>query len=126
MFFDDNSIDYDSLLVKSGQLRLHMNMVRVLSIEMYKCVKGINPTYLNEMFSISASSYDFRNQSRLDQPKFNTRTFGYKSFKYFGAKLWNLLPSYLKNIEDLHVFKSNIYKWCFTEQANKVLIQMDL
>ena len=103
-----------------------MNMIRILSIEIYKCVKGTKPDYLNEMFSLSNSHYDLRDQSRMEQPKFNTKTFGYRSFKYLGAKLWNLLPSHLKSIDDLHVFKSNLHKWCLTEKAHKILAQMDL
>ena len=124
--YQDSKLDYGSLIGKGGQLSLRMNMIRVLSIEIYKYVKGTNPDYLNEMFSLSNSHYDFCNQSRLKQPKFNTKTFGYRSFKYLGAKLWNLLPSHLKSIDDLHVFKSNLHKWCLTEHAHKILAQMDL
>ena len=124
--YQDSELDYAGLIGKSGQLSLRMNMIRILSIEIYKCVKGTNPDYLNEMFSLSDSHYDLRDQFRLEQPKFNTKTFGYRSFKYLGAKLWNLLPSHLKSIDDLHVFKSNLHKWCLTEKAHKILAQMDL
>ena len=124
--YQDSELDYASLIGKSGQSSLRMNMIRILSIEIYKCVKGTNPDYLNEMFSLSNSHYDLRDQSRLEQPKFNTKTFGYRSFKYLGAKLWNLLPYHLKSIDDLHVFKSNLHKWCLTEKAHKILAQMDL
>ena len=124
--YQDSTLDYGSLIGKSGQLSLRMNMIRVLSIEFYKCVKGINPDYLNEMFSLSNSHYDFRDQSRLEQPKFNTKKFGYRFFKYLGAKLCNLLPSHLKSIDDVYVFKSNLHKWCPTEHAHKILAQMDL
>ena len=106
--YQDSKLDYGSLIGKSGQVSLRMNMVRILSIEVYKCVEGTNPYYLNEMFSLSNSHYDFRDQSRLEQPKLNTKTFGYRSYKYLGAKLWNMLPSHLKSIDDLHVFKSNL------------------
>ena len=41
-------------------------MVRVLSIGIYKCLKRTNPDYLNEMFSLLDSYYDFRDQSRLE------------------------------------------------------------
>ena len=124
--YQNSKLDCGSLIGKSGQSSLRMNMIRVLSIEIYKCVKGINPDYLNETFALSDSHYDFRDQSRLEQPKFNTKTFGFTSLKYLGAKLWNLLPSYMKSIDDLHVFKSNPHKWCLTEHANKILAQTNL
>ena len=72
-----------------------MNMIRILSIEIYKCVQSINP---DEMFSLSNSHYDCRDHSRLEQPKFNTRTFGYRSFKNLGSKLYLLLLSYFSTI----------------------------
>ena len=89
-------------------------------------INGINPAYLNEMFTVLNSEYNFRNQSRLDQPKFNTKTFGYKSFNYFGAKIWNLIPTHTKSTDDLSIFRSNIYKWCQTEYAQNVLDQIGL
>ena len=85
--YQDSKLDYASLFGKSGQLSLRMNMIRILSIEIYKCVKGTNLDYLNEMFSLSNSHYDLRDQSCLEQTTFNTKTFGYRSFKYLGAKL---------------------------------------
>ena len=73
ILYQDSRLDYGSLLGKSGQLSLSINMIRVLSIEIYKCVKGPNPDYLNEMFSLSNFHYDFRDQSHLEQLKFNTK-----------------------------------------------------
>ena len=59
--------------------------------------------------------------------QFGSKIFkGYRSFKYIGAKLWNLLPSHLKSIDDLHVLKSYLHRWCLTEKAHKILSQMGL
>ena len=51
---------------------------------MFKCMNGLNPLYINEMFVGKDSIYNLRDQSRLLQPKFNTKGYGYRSFKYFG------------------------------------------
>ena len=122
----DKSLSYDDLLKKSGQLSVRMNLIRLLSIEVFKCVKGTNPSYLNDMFTEPSSCYDFRNPSRLLQPKFNTYTFGYKSFRYFGSKVWNLLPSNLKRCDNIHAYRKELYEWCLTDEANKVLKILDL
>ena len=34
-------------LKKSGQLSLRINLMRLLSIEVFEYVRGINPSYLN-------------------------------------------------------------------------------
>ena len=82
--------------------------------------------YLNDMFIAPTSSYDFRNSSRLLQPKFNTYTFGYKSFRYFGSKVWNLLPAKLKKSDNIHAFRKELYDWCLRDEAAKVLKMLDL
>ena len=92
----EKSLGYDELLKKNGQLSVKMNLMRFLIIEVFKCVRGINPSYLKDTFIAPSSNYGFRNPSRLLQPKFNIYKFGNKSFRYFGSKVWNLLPAKLK------------------------------
>ena len=113
------------MLKKSGQLNIRTNLIRLLAIEVYKCVNGINPKYLNDMFIAHVSNYNFRNQHRLVQPQFKTHKFGYKSFKYFGSKIWNSLPSHIKSSDNIDIFKKLIYKWCLTDTAIKMLEQLN-
>ena len=114
------------MLKKCKQLSLRMNLMRLHAIEMFKCVNGINPKYLNDMFTLPDSNYEFRNEKRVLQPKFQTYRYGYKSFRYFGSKIWNMLPHNIKNVEDLHSFKTEIYNWCLTERAIHMLELIDL
>ena len=86
----------------------------------------MNPAYLNELLITHESKYELRNRSRLLQPKFNTYRYEYNSFRYLGSKLWNLLPSHLKNIDDMFDFRREIYKWCLSDQAIKIIGQLDL
>ena len=39
---------------------------------MYKCVYGINPPYLNELFTSKDTRYILRDSNRLQQPEFET------------------------------------------------------
>ena len=71
---------------------------------MNKCIKETNPTYLNDLFSGQASDYQHRDSSRFIQPKCNTFKFGFKSFRHFGAKLWNVLPVDIKQSVSLYPF----------------------
>ena len=114
----DKSLAYEDMLKKSGQLCIRLNLIRLLVIEMFKCMNGLNPLYINDMFSGKDSSYNLRDNSRLMQPKFNTKIYGYKSLKYLhvGSKFWNCLPPCVKNVNDLNLFKKNIYNWCLTGQ----------
>ena len=99
-----------------------MNRLKCLAIEVYKCVKGKNPNYMNDMFKSKNSLYNFRDPSKLDQSKFKTVRFGYKSFSYYGSKLWNSLPPDIKNAENVFSFKKKLSLWCQTPDARSLVI----
>ncbi len=48
------------------------------------------------MFNVKEMLYSMRDDLKFIWPKFNTKTYGYKSLVYAGAKLWNSLPVTLK------------------------------
>ena len=50
IIFLEKSLSYNELLKKSGQLSVKMNLMRFLIIEVFKCVRGINPSYLNDIY----------------------------------------------------------------------------
>ena len=117
-FFRDTTSPYDSLLKRGNFLPSSVHRIRCLGIEVYKCFRGLNPDYLNNLFKQSSTKYDMRDSCRLQQPKFNTFSYGQRSFRYCGSKLWNLLPYSVKNTKDLNVFKSNITRWCHSKQRD--------
>ena len=90
---NDYHSNYHDLLIKSEATGIKITTLRLLSIEVYKCVNDLNPEYLNEMFTIKNYPYDCRDNSILERPKSNTTKYGLKSFRNYGAKIWNLLPA---------------------------------
>ena len=114
----------------AGRSSLHFSpyrpdssIIRYLAIEMYKCVYGINPPYLNELFTSKDTRYNLRDSNRLQQPEFETIRYGFRSFRYYGSKLWNALPTHLKTSENLHHFKKNITQWCLSGKCDVLIIQ---
>ena len=116
ILFRDTTSPYDSLLKRGNFLPLSVYRIRCLAIEVYKCFHGLNPDYLNNLFKQSSTKYDMRDSCCLEQPKFNTFPYRQRSFRYYGSKLWNLLPYSVKNTKDLNVFKNNITRWCHSKQ----------
>ena len=74
------------------------------------------------MFSKKKTKYEFRDQEILIQPKYDTTTYGFKSFRYYGAKLWNALPFDVKNTKDPIIFTNNISAWCHSDDCLKLII----
>ena len=78
--FSDFTSTYEELLKRCNFLPLSIYRLKFLAIEVYKCVKNLNPPYLNDLFIHKNINYDLRDKHKMEQPKFNTKTFGYRSF----------------------------------------------
>ena len=105
-------------LMKMFKFRLNFHWS--LFLQVYKCFNGLNPDYLNNLFKQPCQKYELRDSHRLEQPKFNTFTYGLRSFRYYGSKLWNVLPFSVKNTKELHVFNKNITEWCHSTQCRSL------
>ena len=90
---DDYESSYHDLLIQCEVSGIKSMTLRLLAIEVFKCVNKLNPEYLNEMFTIKKCPYDFRDTSILERSKSNTTKYGLKSFRNYGAKIWNLQPN---------------------------------
>ena len=92
--FRDITSPYETLLERGNFHPLSVYRFRCLAIEVFKCVHGNNPSYLNHLFSQSIPKYDLRDSFRLEQPKFRTFTYGFRSFRYFGSKVTQYLATF--------------------------------
>ena len=78
---------------------------------MYKCFYKLHPKYINDMFNVKEMPYSMRDDLKFNLHKFNTKTYGYKSLVYAGAKLWNSLPVSLKKCPNIHILKDKLSGW---------------
>ena len=78
------------------------------AVLMYKCLNGLVPNYLQNLFTHRCTSYNLRNQEyKITLPKPRT-DFLKRSFSYSGAKLWNDLPLSIRSSSSLAKFKREI------------------
>ena len=71
----------------------------------------MNPAFMNDMFVVKDIPNQLRDPSILVIPRFNKVVYGKKTFSYYGAHLWNLLPNDFKHVIDFVDFKNLLYKW---------------
>jgi hypothetical protein len=109
--YHDSSSGYESLLKACNTPPINVFLLRSLLIEVFKCVNNINPTFLNELFIEGRCYYETRNKNSLYRPKVRTTLYGLKSFTSYGAKLWNNLPTVLRESTALSQFKRNLMSW---------------
>ena len=107
----DYKSSYSLLLKRSGHQTLHLNRIKHIAIEVFKCVHRLNPCSLNNMFVIKETNRYLRDPSILIVPRYNTIQYGKKTFSYYGSHLWNALPNHLKINMDFTMFKSLLKAW---------------
>ena len=113
-FLSDNyDSSYESILKLAGKSTMNVTRLRSLSIEMFKTLNSINPTFVNDIFELRKTNRAIRNQYKpnLEVPIINQVTFGAKSIRYLGPEIWNTLPFDIKSSESLTTFKRIIKNW---------------
>ena len=108
---DDYQSGYNDLLQNANVPGIKIMLLRYLAIEVFKSINEINPAYLNAMFTRKECPYALRDSSILMRPKVNMTQYGLKSFRSYGAKIWNHLPVSYKARISLSEFKTLIKSW---------------
>ena len=111
--YNDYSISYEGLLETSGKVKMSVNTLRNLCVEIYKTINKLNPEFMNNIFKVKENKRLVREQYKLnlETPEWNQVTFGAKSLEVYGSKVWNSLPFHIKTSENLVQFKSLMKNW---------------
>ena len=83
----------------------------------FKILNNQAPAYLTELLERNNSNRLTRQSAtvRLLEPRFNTQSYGSRSFSSAAPRLWNNLPNNIRNAPSLHCFKSALKTFLFTE-----------
>ena len=111
IMLNDFQSSYSVLLQKASVPSLHVSRIKNIAVKTYKCVNGLNPPFLHDLFATCENDYDLRDNCTLVQPLVRTEAYGRKSFRYTGASIWNKLPPEIKCAPDMHNFKSALDLW---------------
>ena len=109
--FNDYDADYNQLLSMSERSPLLVMRLRTILIEVFKCIRELNPKFMNMLFTLNNKPYDTRSGPVLFQSHVKTIKHGIDSFVYQGAKRWNSLPTDAKDIECFNRFKNFLTTW---------------
>ena len=95
--YTDSSTSYDELLKRSSKDPLHVKRLQAMMLEVYKAINNMSPLLAN-LFTVKDSVYNIRNGNMLVLTNFKTKTFGFNTFRYQGARHWNSLDNELKSV----------------------------
>lgn len=108
---NNDAMQYDEICRQEKQLNVEKRCIKAVAVQMFKIKKQSSPTYLQSMFTERELTYDMRDDNLFNIPKFRTVQYGKRSFRYYGAKLWSMLPNNMKGIASLKGFKTAVTKW---------------
>ena len=76
-------------------------------------LNDLNPSFMNNIFKFKVNGREVRDKYKLnlDIPKWNQRTFGYKSLNILGPKICNNLPYHVKPSDNLDTVKNLLKNW---------------
>ncbi len=97
---------YEDYLAKCHMSTQECQRSRTLTTEVHKAVNGMTPNYIQELIEVKEIPYNLRDPTRTIIPKSNS-TYGLKSLKHEGNKIWNRLSGNIKTLEILSIFKIN-------------------
>ena len=66
---------------------------------------------MKEVFEIAECPYALTNELKLKSKKILSVRYDIEAASFVGARVWNSLPSELKQCKSLELFKSNIKNW---------------
>ena len=85
----------------------------------YDCQNKLAPTYFHHYFVRYSQVHDYNTRLASCGNSFlerkNTFQYGIRSFKYNGARLWNMISSHSRDASSPLVFKNNLTKYFLTQ-----------
>ena len=75
---------------------MNVKRLRALCVELYKTINKLNPDFMRDLFKLRFTNRPVREKCKMNMiiPEFNHVSYGKKSFRTFGPKLWNSLESF--------------------------------
>ena len=92
---------------------------KVLTL-IYKCLHMNVPSYLCDelkLYQVTRNLRSSEDSTRLNVPRC-AKSYGDSSFRVFGPKLWNSVPSSIRNSVSLAAFKKHLKTYLFKEYFN--------
>ena len=75
------------LLEHSNDIFIHLVTMRCLALEVFKCMNGLNPSYIKDLFEMNMDTYDLRDNKKRVQPRVKTTLYGLQTIRYYGIHI---------------------------------------
>ena len=110
--YNDGLPSLEELLERDNSVSVHNRNIQCLAIELYELLNGICSDIIKDVLPLSTSSnYDIRSRCTFTTISVKAVHYGTESLSYLAPKVWELIPSNSKTLENLPKFKKAIENW---------------
>ena len=109
--YKNNVLSFEELLELDKSFKIHHRNIQSLAIELFKIKNNLSVTIMNDIFQPRLARYNLRSQIDFTRPSVNSEHLGISSLRYMAAKVWDMEPNDMKNVNKIETFKNNIRKW---------------
>ena len=110
LVYHDYDLSFSELLKKDKSITIHQRNIQKVATEMFKVKNNLSPEFMKDLFSLKPIHSN--TDSDFVRAKTNKVKTGDMSLRVFGPIVWNdMIPNFLKEIENLSDFKEKISSW---------------
>ena len=108
--YNDVDSSFEELLLKDNAVTVHIKNIQALAIEIYKVVNNISSEIMKLVFPMkNVRRYPSENVFHTRNVK--SSHYGTSSLAYLAPKVWEIVPSELKNLNSIELFRLRIRSW---------------
>ena len=112
IIYSYNTSSFTDLLEIDKSVSVHYRNIQVLATELQKFVNGESPTLVSDSFKLNNMTlYNTRNRSTFYSQPVRTVLHSTESLCHLVPKIWQLMPSDMKSLSSLIVFKKAVKQW---------------
>ena len=108
---NDNTSSFCELLQKDNSFTIHHRNIQKLALEMHRVKHRIAPKIICELFNEANVPYNLRQDVSFRSYNVKTVLYGTETLSYLGPKIWNLVPSNIRDCATEPIFRKKIKKW---------------
>ena len=93
---------FEELLGRDKSETIHRRIIKILAAELFKIKNVLWNDIMTQLICKGNSvGYSLRSQTDFSLPQVKSVNYGLKALRYFGLKIWNILPNDIKNSRTL-------------------------
>ena len=108
VIYNDKVSSFKELLERDRSIPVHSKNLQILVTRMFKVYNNIAPPIFREIFDKRNPNYQLRHTSHFSIPTVRSVNNGTESLSFLGPKIWDIVPTELKNVKSLNAFKYGI------------------